>query len=114
MDFRYRFVRPEIWSAEMNAIFDEKLTEQDKIENDIAIQITTIGDAMKEIKESQQITPEQLQKEMQVIKNCGEGLKEDPLVDDMKLSTLIGCANALGGIIKISIKFDDGSQAELL
>jgi len=111
--FRFRFNRQN-WDTELREILTRDYTEADYIEVDMGTQIMKVILGIHEIREAQKISLEELSERMKDVKEIAAQFEDDADIEDMKLSALINYANALGGIVKIQIEFDDKTSAELL
>lgn len=107
MDFRFRF------------------NKQGDIKSDVTRQLMEFVGNLYELGRSKGIYPNEeedetladaLAEEMQIINECTAIFEadKDPGREDVRLSTLIGYANAFGGIVRIQIEFDNGEKTELL
>lgn len=89
-----------------------------KIGTDIAQQTGIVLSRINYNKVNQGINDEEFTKRMDYFQKCIEAslaeIGEEEIEYDLNTSTMIKYASALGGILKINIEFDDGSQAELL
>ena len=100
--------------TELERILTCNSTEADNLEVDLRVQIMMVFVGIHEIREAQKISLEELSERMKDVKEIAARFEDDADIEDMKLSALINYANALGGIIKIQIEFDDKTSAELL
>ena len=100
--------------TELERILTCNSTEADNLEVDLRVQIMMVIVGIHEIREAQKISLEELSERVKDVKEIAARFEDDADIEDMKLSALINYANALGGIIKIQIEFDDKTSAELL
>jgi len=111
--FRSRF-ELDSYEAALEERLTRNFTEADHIEVDLGVQIMKVILGIHEIREAQKISLEELSERMKDVKEIAARFEDDADIEDMKLSALINYANALGGIVKIQIEFDDKTSAELL
>lgn len=115
MQFRFRF--DKILDEETNAAwgFDKKSPEQ-ALEVELGSQIIEVAGNIYGEAAKQGISPEQLNEKIAFVEKIAEAYRgpDETQFEDIRLTKLIGYANALGGVLKIGIELDNGDTVELL